>query len=160
MLKRGLIIAAIAFIIDQLHKTWMLHSYEIAEKGKVQITEFFNLVMVWNHGVSFGMFNDGPSKVQAYLLVILSLIIVGVLLVWLKKLHDEKWNATAIGLVIGGALGNVLDRLLYGAVADFFDFHVAGYHWPAFNFADSFIFIGVFMLVTEGFFVKKKADEK
>lgn len=162
MVKLGLIIAVIAATIDQLHKTFMIHSYEMprrfAEEGSIAVTSFYNNVMVWNHGVSFGIFNSGPAQTQAYLLVGLSTVIVGCLLYWLRSVED-KWNAIAIGLVVGGAVGNAIDRLVYGAVADFFDFHISGYHWPAFNIADSFIFIGVFMLVTEGWFVKKKGDE-
>jgi signal peptidase II len=155
MLKKGLLIALIALVVDQVHKYWMLHIFNIDEIGMVQVTSFFNLVMVWNHGISFGMFNDGdPHQYQPLMLSLLALVIVTILLFWLKK-AENKFQVWGIGLVIGGALGNVIDRTLYGAVADFLDFHYDGFHWPAFNFADSFICVGVFLLVFEGLFAKK-----
>lgn len=124
--------------------------------GGVEVTSFLNFVMVWNRGVSFGMLNNNePSALQPYLLSAFALLVVGILIYWLRSVAD-KYNATAIGLVTGGAIGNTIDRLIYGAVADFFDFHAWGYHWPAFNIADSVILIGVFMLVTDSFFNIKK----
>lgn len=155
MLKKGLVIAVIALIIDQIHKYVMLHVVNIGEVRTIEVTSFFNLVMVWNHGISFGMFNDGdPHQYQPMMLSLLSIAIVTILLLWLKK-AETKWQVWGLGLVIGGALGNVIDRLIYGAVADFLDFYVGTYHWPAFNLADSFICVGVFLLVLEGLFAKK-----
>lgn len=160
MLKKGIIIAFFALVIDQLHKYYMLYVLNIGEVQHIEVTSFFNLVMVWNHGISFGMFNDGdPHEYQPLMLSLLSIAIVTILLFWLKK-AENKWQVYGIGLVIGGALGNVIDRALYGAVADFLDFHVAGFHWPAFNFADSFICVGVFLLVFEGLFDIKSKHKK
>lgn len=155
MLKKGLIISVIALIIDQIHKYVMLHVVNIGEVKTIEVTSFFNLVMVWNHGISFGMFNDGdPHQYQPMMLSLLSIVIVTILLLWLKK-AETKWQVWGLGLVIGGAMGNVIDRIIYGAVADFLDFYVGTYHWPAFNLADSFICVGVFLLVLEGLFAKK-----
>ena len=110
---------------------------------------FFNIVYARNTGMSFSMLSSaGPWG--RWLLVALSLAIVAALLVWLRRARSG-WLAAALGLIIGGALGNALDRLLFGAVADFFDFHAFGYHWPAFNVADMAIFGGVAFIVLEGF---------
>ncbi len=150
-LKKGLALALLFIAIDQLHKYIMLYVVNIAE-APIAVTGFFNLVMVWNRGVSFGMFNRPDiHEYQPLILILVALVIVGVLVHWLRKAESrlEMW---ALALVIGGALGNVIDRAVYGAVADFFDVYVGNWHWPAFNIADSFICIGVFLLVTDGIF--------
>ena len=113
-----------------------------------EITSFFNLVQVWNKGVSFGIMNDlNNGKI---LIICLNILITSVLLVWLFK-NTHKYLTIAISFIIGGALGNLVDRIMHHAVADFLDFHISGYHWPAFNLADSFVFIGVFMLLFENY---------
>ena len=142
--------AFVIIVMDQLSKWLMLSVVDIANRPPIEVTPFFNLVMVWNYGVSFGMLSQ-PGTNVVYFLIGVAFIMVGVLLFWLWRATD-RWVASAIGLIIGGALGNVVDRFLYGAVADFFDFHVAGYHWPAFNIADSAIFIGVALLLWDGLF--------
>lgn len=118
----------------------------------IQVTSFFNLVNVWNHGVSFGMFSNFAYSQLLFSVIVATIIVV--MLVWLyrtKKLH----LTIAIAFIIGGAVGNLYDRIKYGAVADFLDFHAFGYHWPAFNLADSFVFIGVAILLIDDFFFKK-----
>ena len=105
--------------------------------------------MVWNRGVSFGMFQSGESG--RWLLSAVAVAIVVGLLIWLRRV-DVWWLGAGLGAVIGGAIGNVVDRLWYdeGAVADFFDFHVAGWHWPAFNVADAAIVVGVGLILLDG----------
>lgn len=143
MLRHGLVAAAAVIVIDRVSKAWLL-DYLADMTGRVELAPFFNLVMVWNRGISFGLFQSGEAG--RWLLTALSLVIVAGLSVWLYR--ARVWYlAVAIGAVIGGALGNVIDRLLYGAVADFFDFHAAGYHWPAFNVADAAIVSGVGVIV-------------
>ena len=147
MLRLGLVVAAVVFILDRISKELLLDV--MREHGPVvELTPFFNLVMVWNRGVSFGMFQSGESG--RWLLSALALAIVAGLLVWLRRV-DVWWLGTGLGAVIGGALGNVVDRLWYdeGAVADFFDFHVAGWHWPAFNIADAAIVVGVGLILLD-----------
>lgn len=161
-----MVIAFIGLVADQLSKAYILYGLKLARdydgvlpvvqpfNQSIEITSFFNIVLVWNFGVSFGMFNDGVgSATQTLLLSIMTLTITGVI-VYMLKTAQNKVAALAYSLVIGGALGNLIDRWLYGAVVDFLDFHAAGWHWPAFNVADSLIFIGVLLLVFEGFFVK------
>lgn len=122
---------------------------------EIKITSFFSLVKVWNKGVSFGMLNDLENG--KYLISIVNIIISGILLIWLYRNHSI-YLMWAISLIIGGAMGNLFDRFKNDAVADFLDFHISAYHWPAFNLADSIVFIGVALLLLENFFVKK--DEK
>lgn len=103
----------------------------------IPVTGFFNLVLGFNTGVSFGLFGQAP----AWLLMAFTLAIVAGLLVWIHR-SDSRLTASALGLVVGGALGNLLDRLRQGAVTDFLDFYIGSYHWPAFNLADVAIVCG------------------
>jgi len=113
----------------------------------IRVAPFFDIVLVWNRGVSFGLFNN-DTGLNAIVFSLVAAIIVGFLLVWLKRAR-QPLVAAAIGLVIGGAVGNVADRLRFGAVVDFLDFHLAGWHWPAFNVADSAICIGVGLMLID-----------
>ncbi len=137
-------------IIDQYH---LNHQYENSNFNELKIFSFFSLVKVWNKGVSFGMFNQLNNSE-----IIFSCIQGGIglaLLFWLYQVQ-KPYLAIALGLVIGGAFGNTIDRILNGAVADFLDFHIASYHWPAFNLADSSIFIGIAILLFDEFVFNKK----
>jgi signal peptidase II len=140
--------ATFVLIVDQVSKWWILENVLSPERPFIEVTSFFNLVMVWNTGVSFGLFSQHN---QPLILIAVASIIVIILLIWLMK-NDSKLVAIALGLVIGGAVGNIIDRFRYGAVADFLDVHIGGYHWPAFNIADSSIFIGVVLLASSGMF--------
>ncbi len=122
------------------------------------ITDFFNIVKVWNFGVSFGMFNDLEYSKEIFV-VLVSLISIG-LAIWLYKIEDKILIA-AITLILGGALGNLIDRIINSAVADFLDFHAFGYHWPAFNLADIAVFCGVALFLIDDLILKtKKNNEK
>jgi signal peptidase II len=125
--------------------------------GGVAVTPFLNLVTVWNPGVSFGLFASG-SPWMPVLLTGLALVVSGALTWWLRK-ADSRLMVVALGLVIGGALGNAIDRALYGAVMDFVDIHVAGWHWPAFNVADSAITVGAALLVWDALFGGRKSPK-
>ena len=118
------------------------------------VTTFFNVVLTWNRGISFGLFNN-ESNLGVWIFSILALIIVGILLSWLWKI-DSKTIAVSLGFIIGGALGIVTDRILHLAVVDFLDFHLGGVHWPAFNVADSFITIGAMTLIIDSLFSRQK----
>lgn len=151
--KLGAWIAVLVAILDQASKWWIVTSV-MAPPREIGVTSFFNLVMVWNRGVTFGLFGDAPDAAR-WVLTALSLIIVLVLAVWLFRAR-AAWVGGALGAVIGGAIGNVIDRFHYGAVADFLDFHVAGWHWPAFNIADSAIVVGVALLLLDAFVAAKE----
>ncbi len=120
---------------------------------EIVVFNFFSLVKVWNRGVSFGMFNQLDAA--PFLLSLLQFAIMIIVLFWLYR--NEKPHFTwALGLIAGGALGNLTDRIKNGAVADFLDFHIASYHWPAFNLADSSVFIGVMILLLDDLIFTKK----
>lgn len=154
----GILIAGGCILIDQLQKWHMLEILQIHSRPPIEVTSFLNLVMVWNRGVSFGLFSGHEGEAAIYLIV-LALAIAAALFVWLWRC-DDRFIAVALSLIIGGALGNVIDRVRFGAVADFFDFHVMGWHYPAFNIADSCIFIGVCLLLWDSFMRAKPAARK
>jgi signal peptidase II len=119
-------------------------------QGRGGVTGFFNLVLVWNPGVSFGIFRSG-GEAGRWLLVVLAIAIAVILVFWLRR-ERRLWPRLAIWLILAGALGNVADRIRFGAVVDFLDFHAFGYHWPAFNVADSAIVVGAVILVLDSLF--------
>lgn len=147
MLRLGLLVATVVLLLDQATKWWIL-SVVMRPPTIVEVTSFFNLVLVWNRGISFGLLGDG-DQTQAWVLAAFGTIVAGGLLVWLQRAALPRLPSLGVGLIVGGALGNVVDRLRYGAVVDFLDFHVGAYHWPAFNVADSAITIGVACLLLD-----------
>ena len=135
----------IAFIVVALHQLARITIFPIvALQGQLIITPFFNFVEIWNYGISFGMMKALPYG--QWLLSGVSLIITSVMLYCLKK-ADDNISIVAFSLIVAGALGNVLDRIRFGAVADYLDLHVFGYHWPAFNFTDVAIVSGIVLLL-------------
>jgi signal peptidase II len=119
----------------------------------VAVTSFLNWVMVWNQGISFGLFNNN-SEMGALILIAFSLILTIGLIFW--NLMAQKFiHMLGLSFIIGGAIGNIIDRVRFGAVVDFVDVHVAGFHWPAFNIADSFIVIGGILLAIHIIFEKE-----
>lgn len=150
----GILIAIFVAFFDLLSKRMIFAMLEQKELSEIKIFDFFSLVYVWNRGVSFGMFNHLENSH-----IIFSLLqgtIALILAFWLYN-NENKLFMWALGLIIGGALGNVVDRIKNGAVADFLDFHIAAYHWPAFNLADSCVFIGVMILIFDEIFLRKKS---
>ncbi len=144
-LRLGLGIAAVALALDQIVKT-MVVAYFDGAPGGIEITPFFNFVMVWNRGVSFGILG-GIAPPPWLLATVAGGVAIG-LAIWLARV-SERPLVVGIGLLIGGALGNVADRLRFGAVADFLDFHWGARHWPAFNLADVAITTGVAILIID-----------
>ena len=141
----GLAIAGLSFLADQLHKAWMLGPYNIAGKGYVALLPFLDVVLTWNRGISYGWFAQHEGSGQ-WLLIALSLIITSGLILWLAK-AERPIIAASLGLIIGGALGNALDRVRFGAVADFFLLHWGDFSWYVFNIADVAIVAGVILLM-------------
>jgi signal peptidase II len=148
----GAVVAIAAFAADRLHKWWSLQVLDMPGRGRIEITQNFDIVMAWNKGVSYGLFQAETTAGLVGLVLFALAIVIGLGL-WLAK-ADNRPLAVAIGLIIGGALGNVLDRLIYGAVADFFSFHAFGFYWYIFNVADVWIAIGVGLILIESFFPK------
>ncbi len=157
MLIKGLIIALFCIFLDQAHKYYMLEIYDMPEKKLVAITSFYNNVMVWNKGISFGLFQEF-SKSNYFFLITSTLIIL--LLCYFLRKAKSNYEVIGYSAIIGGAVGNIIDRLRFGAVADFFDFHYAGFHWPAFNIADSCIFCGAMLLIIYSIFFENKNEVK
>jgi len=139
-------VAIVVIILDQMTKWWILTSV-MTPPQRIPVTGIFDLVLVYNRGVSFGLLGGAPSWATAALIVF-ALLLSMALCIWMWR-ADSLLLGTALGFVVGGALGNVIDRFLHGAVVDFLDFHAAGYHWPAFNVADSAITIGVVILIID-----------
>jgi len=149
LLRFGLIVAALVLIVDQLSKGLIVH--QVMQPPRViEVTGFLNIVMVWNRGISFGLLNSA-SAWAPYLLIAVSVAVTVFLLFWLKRLRN-RLAGLAVGMIVGGAIGNAIDRAAYGAVADFVDFHVGGWHWPAFNVADAGITVGVALLLLDSLF--------
>lgn len=148
----GLVVIALVIAADQISKFFVLE--KLTEALPVACTSFFNWVKVWNTGVSFSLFND-YGRFGVVVLTIFALG-VSVFLFWWMLKETNKLKITALAFIIGGALGNVYDRIRFGAVLDFLDFHYNDMHWPAFNLADSFICTGVFILICLEFFNGKK----
>ncbi len=154
---RWLWLAVLAFVLDQASKLAVVKLLPFGYPG-VEITPFFNLVHVYNKGAAFSFLADQGGW-QRWFFAVLAFAICGLLIHWLRKQSvAQRWSGIAYSLIIGGALGNVFDRLVLGHVVDFLDFYWQHAHWPAFNLADSFIFIGAAMIVLDGFRSEKKKD--
>lgn len=139
-----LALAALAFGLDQTHKWWMLDVVGIGDRQPIALTSFFELVLTWNYGISYGLFRTHAQG----LLIALSLLVTAALWLWANR-ASKVFTSAALGLIIGGALSNALDRAVHGAVADFFHFHVGDFSWYVFNLADVAIVAGVGLLLYE-----------
>ncbi len=148
-MPRGLTGAGVVAIIDQVGKAGVLSLFAAAPGERIlRVAPFLNFALVMNRGVSFGLFNSNQS-LNAVVFALIAAAIVAALLIWLARARDRLLQI-AIGLVVGGAVGNVVDRLRLGAVVDFLDFHVGEWHWFIFNLADAAISIGVGLMVIDG----------
>lgn len=151
--RDGLTAALVTVLLDQALKLWLLFGYGLAGRGRVELLPFFDLILVWNRGISYGMFQqEGP--LGQYVLLAVKIVAVALLWVWLSQAAN-RLTALSLGLIIGGALGNAMDRLSYGAVADFALFHVTTasftFNWYVFNLADAAIVAGVAGLLYDSF---------
>ncbi len=144
--RLALQVAAATFVVDQAHKWWMLLVYRIAEKGRVVVTPFLDLVFVKNTGISYSLLDQAGMAWQL-VLALFSVLVSLALWAWLSVAGTGRVMAWALGLIIGGALGNGLDRVLIGGVADFFSLHAFGFYWYVFNIADVAIVAGVAALL-------------
>lgn len=143
-------IAAITFVLDQASKAWVLLVYELQDKGRVRVLPFLDLVFVKNTGISYSMLDGDAYSWQIVLATFAVVASIG-LWVWLARAGTGRVMTWALGLIIGGALGNAVDRVLIGGVADFFSLHAFGYYWYIFNIADVAIVAGVAALLYESF---------
>jgi signal peptidase II len=143
--RLGLLIAVLVVAADQATKLWLINVFDLASRGSVPVIPFFDLVLVWNKGISYGLFPQ-EGAVGQWLLLAIKVAAVVLLWIWLAR-ANSKLVALALGLIIGGAVGNAIDRLAHGAVVDFVLFHVpmtnSEFNWYVFNLADAAIVAGV-----------------
>jgi signal peptidase II len=145
---RWFALAAVVVAADQATKALVLARFALGER--LEIAPFLNLVFVYNPGAAFSFLSEAGGW-QRPLLVAFALVAAAIVSVLLVRRPRERLLCTGLALILGGALGNVIDRLRFGQVVDFLDFHAAGWHWPAFNVADSAITVGALLLILEGF---------
>src|SRR3954465_14377505 len=152
-LRVGLIAAIAVLLADQASKLWLLFAFDIAGRGAVSVTPFFDLVLAWNTGISYGWFSTHSALGHAALLAFKTAAVI-VLAFWMAR-AQTRLATVALGLIIGGAIGNGVDRLAYGAVVDFAHFHINiggnTYNWYVFNLADVALFAGVAALLYDSF---------
>lgn len=142
-------LAGLVLLLDQLTKA-MVTDNLVAYRDVIPLTGFFNLVHVHNTGAAFSLFADQGGWQRAFFVVLAS-VAAGVILYLLRKTRGQPLFNAALALILGGAVGNLLDRVLYGHVIDFLDFYVGTWHWPAFNVADSAITVGAALLIWDSF---------
>ena len=152
MLSRWLSVSALVIVLDQLSKLWISSHFSYGEH--LYVFGVFNLVLAHNTGAAFSFLSDAGGM-QRWLFTVIA-VVASVWIVWLLRSHQhQKLFAMALSMILGGALGNLIDRIAYGYVVDFLDFHWGVYHFPAFNLADSAITCGAFLLIIESFMEKK-----
>jgi signal peptidase II len=152
--RQAMILVVLTVIIDQVSKELLLRYLLKAGAMVSVIDDFFRLVVVWNRGVSFGILS-GEAALPPWVLSAVAIAVCIGLFVWLRR-TDRVLTGWGIGLVMGGAIGNVIDRARWGAVFDFADFHVGQWHWPAFNIADSAIVLGVGLMLVDSLIGEKE----
>jgi signal peptidase II len=152
-LRPGIVAALAALAFDQASKLWLLFEFDLANRGKVTVTPFFDLALTWNTGISYGWFQSESALAQIVLMAVKAVAVI-VLAIWMAR-SRTLLATVALGLIIGGAIGNAIDRFAYGAVVDFALFHlrIGGitYNWYVFNLADVAIVAGVAALLYDSF---------
>ena len=152
-LRLGILAAIVSLALDQASKLWLLHVFDLGRRGLTRVTSFFDLVLAWNTGISYGWFSDAGATGQ-FLLIAFKVVAVLVLGFWMVK-APNRLTTVSLGLIIGGAVGNAIDRFAYGAVVDFALLHVdlggRTYNWYVFNLADAAIVAGVAALLYDSF---------
>jgi signal peptidase II len=142
-------LSGLIIVLDQLAKFWVVSALRLGQS--IELTSFFNLVFVYNPGAAFSFLSDAGGW-QRWFFVGLALAVSAWLTLLIRQHASERLLPLAAAMILGGALGNVIDRIRFGAVVDFLDAHAAGWHFPAFNVADSAISVGVALLIWQGLF--------
>ncbi len=148
MTRLGLLTGFVVLVLDQASKAWILYGLDLPRVGSVPLLPVLSLTMVWNQGVTFGLFHQDTAA-GPWILAGISLVVVAALYLWLRR-ADRALVACALGAIAGGAIGNVVDRLRFGAVVDFIHAHAWGWSWYVFNIADAAIVCGVAALILDG----------
>lgn len=155
----GLTVFLATLALDQAHKWWMLNVYDIADRGRVEVTPFLDLVYVKNIGISYSLF-DQESYGGQIMLAAFGVLATIALWIWLVRGATGRLLAVSLGLIMGGAIGNAIDRVVLGGVADFFSLHAFGYYWYVFNVADVAIVAGVIGLLYDSLLASRKDAAK
>lgn len=159
---RALLLVFMVVLLDQLSKIWVVINFGLYERLEI-IPHFFDLTYITNRGAAFGILAGVDGVWRHYLFLILGGSALVLLVIFWRRMHqDHPFYGVALSLIAGGAIGNIVDRVRFGAVVDFLDFYVAGYHWPAFNIADSAIFVGVVIFIVTNYLEErrqKKAED-
>lgn len=153
----SLILASVVLVVDLVTKRWVESVLFFGEQ--IPLTSFFNLVLAYNAGAAFSFLSDADGW-QRWFFSIIAAGASALIIYMLRKHADDKLFCIALSLILGGALGNLWDRIALGHVVDFLDFYVGVYHWPAFNVADSAIFLGAMLLIVDSFRRKEPDIEK
>ncbi|ENM5875305.1 signal peptidase II [Vibrio mimicus] len=157
---RWLWLALLVFIADITIKLIVMDKMGYGWANRIEVLPFFNLLYVHNYGAAFSFLSDQEGW-QRWLFTGIAFVVTGMLAYWMRRLSaTDKWNNIAYALIIGGAVGNVFDRIVHGFVVDYLDFYWGTYHWPAFNLADSAICIGAAMIILDGFLAKKSSPSQ
>nr|WP_205409409.1 signal peptidase II [Vibrio ruber] len=153
---RWLWLAVVVFALDIVIKLVVMNHMDYGWQHRIEVLPFFNLLYVHNYGAAFSFLSDQTGW-QRWLFTGIALLVVLLLMYWMRRQPaSERWTNSAYAMIIGGAVGNVFDRIAHGFVVDYLDFYWGGHHWPAFNLADSAICIGAVMLILDGF---RRKDE-
>ena len=150
------LILSFIFTIDRLSKIYILKYFEL-NSSEIYLTSFLNLILVWNKGIGFGLLSFEGNVVYNFITFFIFIVILILFVVGVK--YDQK-NGYFYMIIIGGALGNLFDRIYFSAVPDFIDFHIGDFHWFVFNVADIFITIGIFCLIIAEIFFNKTNNDK
>jgi len=153
----NLILIVSIFALDRISKIYIIKIFELENKVDIYLTEYLNLYLIWNKGVAFGLFSFNESFIYN---VITGIIIIICIVVMIMIYNSNGFKNFSLILVLGGALGNLFDRMYYSAVPDFIDFHINGFHWFVFNVSDIFITLGIICLIFDEIFVNNKKNEK
>ncbi|WP_245571775.1 signal peptidase II [Microvirga subterranea] len=150
----GFAVALVTLLLDQASKLYTLFVYDLPVREPVELTPFLNLIVVWNRGISYGLFQQHTDLGRWILIVVSILASIG-LGIWIRR-TTARLLAASLGLIVGGAIGNVIDRLAYGAVFDFLQLHWGSWSWYVFNVADAAIVAGVVSLLYDSFVLEKR----
>lgn len=151
-----IIIILVIFFLDRISKLYVIHQDKLNFNSDIYLSKFLNIRLIWNEGIAFGLLSFDEKYLYNLITILIFLVIVFIIFIASKSDDLRKYSLV---LVIGGAIGNLFDRLIYNAVPDFIDFHVGNFHWFIFNVADVFISLGIiFLIYNELFVIKKKYD--
>jgi signal peptidase II len=154
--KLTALVAVGLFVVDQLSKFWILFGLDLLQVGRIPLLPFFDLTMVWNYGISYGLFQQEGDLGRC---ILIGIKVIASIALWFWAVQTpSKLLRVAMALIIGGALGNAVDRIAYGAVADFAHIHWGDFNWYVFNVADAAIVVGVLLMLYDGF-IRKESEE-